>query len=187
MAVTSAAADKIFAALYEHTMIKQMWELILQLMRIAKYSAWSHACDGASSNDRLLAYIFEQAQTAGSELFIDGVLLAACPCGNHRQHLVNLSILNVCGATLLNDVYAASAFLNSNGHFMRLLLAVDRVVQDKLDIFEDDDAEAVPGAEEYAERICDLLQWYCNFEDALSGRRRAKAAAKAMWKLETPN
>ena len=85
------------------------------------YNQRSVKVDGASGNDKLHYYHVQEELPCC-------VLTGKVWCGNHAEHLVTLSCIGLFGIDLLNNLYGTSNFLGINGHWLRMLQAVEGLV-----------------------------------------------------------
>ncbi len=61
-------------------------------------------------------------------------------CDSHQQHLITVGAVGLFGVDVSNDTYAATLFLQRDGHFRRLLQAVDNVLESVRAIYGEDPA-----------------------------------------------
>ena len=123
----SSSSDNIAAALWNHPLLAKMQENVDQLHKLAVWSSRVNECDGASGNDKL-HYSTTSTQSCRS---ISSCNYEMSVCSNHSQHLVQLGTLTLFGGLdLVNNLFAASLFLSGQGHFRRLLHAVQATVGD---------------------------------------------------------
>ena len=59
----------------------------------------------------------------------DGTLTLKLRCGNHSEHLITISIIQIFGLDYLANLFATTKFFNVNGHFLRLLQSPARFVE----------------------------------------------------------
>jgi hypothetical protein len=69
-----------------------------------------------------------RAMTGFGSLFRSPGWVDIVLCQNHQQHLVCVAALSIFSLSIVNNLYSASLFLQADGHFRRLLYAVDIVV-----------------------------------------------------------
>ena len=107
-----------------------------RILELAKNSLFLVECDGASGNDRLFAHLSNDDRYK-----IKDTLYECHLCANHQQHLASVAVVTCMDMDMINNLFACSLFLRNDGHWRRLLLAVEKYVQDRLVVTY----EAVPG------------------------------------------
>ena len=123
--LVDTSAESLAAALWGHPLLKQLQAGIDELHSLAEVSCHTSECDGASGNDRLHWAVSDADKW---DKVLPGSLYEVLLCGNHGQHLAQISTIGLMDPEFMTEVFTASVFLKSDGHFRRLLHAVRAVI-----------------------------------------------------------
>lgn len=122
--LVDTSVESIAAALWGHPLLKQLQAGVDELHSLADVSSHTNECDGASGNDRLHWAVTDPEKW---DKVLADCLYEVLLCGNHGQHLAQISSIGLVDPELLAEVFTASVFLKADGHFRRLLHAVRAV------------------------------------------------------------
>ena len=125
----SPNAENLYAGTYKHPALKETHELLTCLIAQGKMTCLLHECDGATGNDRLMAYVSKCPR-----IVPQGCVTEFHWCGNHNHHLISTAVVTSTKANLVATVYKSSMFLSQNNHFLRLQRAVSTTVAKKIKV-----------------------------------------------------
>ena len=123
--LSSVAAPYLYSALFTHDdFIDRLSEFARELCGRAQFSFLALGCDGAASNDKLVAYLAESVydDTRRKELGGFGCISATL-CGNHRVNLVEAASFLYIDERLHGDLFCTTVFFGASGMFLRFCLA----------------------------------------------------------------
>ena len=170
--LTSNAASNLLAAMQSHPAIIDHVKACEGIRRTAAWQLHSSECDGAAGNDKLHAYM------SNSDLADSQCLYEIQLCGNHQQHLITISAINLMDVKLCGDMLAGSIFLAGYGHWHRMVVCTPKIVSERLVVRYD--VPVQPGWRSFAEQLCTFLIRNMktdldNTEDDVAKSRRGQA------------
>ena len=125
----------ISSGLRSHPMNKQIMSIVEELLECSRLRFVLHEADAHLANEKLHYHQYHQhKQRAEGQrpIFAEWV-----KCGNHQVHLVMCDAVEQCpkaadsGGRLLQNLFCASLWLRMGGHFLRLLVSVQQLVQEE--------------------------------------------------------
>ncbi|CAE7247237.1 unnamed protein product [Symbiodinium sp. CCMP2592] len=137
VSLLATGAEHQYYALSYHPAYKCLNGLLGLLRQQAEENMDLSETDGASSNNRLIAHLIQQAKTTHLGRGSSGsaghpLLLAHCRCMNHAVQLNSAAILGTVSATLLNRVYGMTIFIRNLGYWLRIRQAIRNWVGENL-------------------------------------------------------
>ena len=105
--IPTLSADHLHGALWQHPTIKPIVNEIVKGQSYADVSVGLDIVDGALGNDRLH---YHAASTILEPQVTSEILL----CGNHSDHHIDVSTINLFGVDMLNTTFAATQFCGTN-------------------------------------------------------------------------
>jgi hypothetical protein len=156
---TSAAA--IYDGLYDLPATIPFKDFEASLIDVAKFSFVHFDRDGASSNDLVVGARFQELP---NHVFVTDHI-----CGNHRNNLIESTIIATHFAKLVSKMYSASLLLRTGGYFLRLIHAVGAAVEENHEIRLG--ASPPVTAAEYGKELMDYH--IRNYKRVMKGRRRS--------------
>ena len=137
VSLLATGAEHQYYALSYHPAYKCLNGLLGLLRQQAEENMDLAETDGASSNNRLIAHLIQQAKTTclgrgSSGSAAHPLMLAHCRCMNHAVQLNSAGILGTVSATLLNRVYGMTIFIRNLGYWLRIRQAIRTWVGENL-------------------------------------------------------
>ena len=154
----STGAAHQFYALNFHPSFRCVNRLIKVLQDRAEESFDLLEADGASSNEKLLAHMYQLARQ-------DGKLMSHARCMSHATQLVNVALLASVDAEAMNRLYGLTVFLRNLGYWGRLQQALRQWVSQTL-VFKQEaiSKSAMPEASPHVREFMNYLQFWKDLE-----------------------
>lgn len=125
----STGAEHIYYGLRNHPCIAGINDLLRILGRHCQHRVSITECDGASSNSRLMAHLYQKNKAEEEQ---HRSLLVHVRCQNHATQLINVSLVAAVGENILNRLYGFTIFVRNLGFWMRLRQALREWVSENL-------------------------------------------------------
>lgn len=159
------SAEDIFAALTRHPAVRSLASKLEALLALAEHPVDLSEFDGFSANDRLHAH-----RSNDPRYKQDGVIYEAGLCHNHSEHLSTIVQISSMGLNLITDAFCSALFLGSQGHWRRMLHAVQPAVTKHLRVLFTPRPRQAEGYGEAFKNI--LMQYARTHDDRRSGNTR---------------
>ncbi|CAE7837487.1 unnamed protein product [Symbiodinium sp. CCMP2592] len=177
----SSGAAHQFYALHFHPCFKCVNDLLKVLQRHAIESFDILEADGASSNERLLAHLYQLARQ-------DARLMSHSRCMSHATQLVNVAVLAGTEIEVMNRLYGLTVFLRNLGYWGRLHQALRKWVAESLVFKQDCLSESdMPGPDPHLQEFLMYLEFWKDLESESSDRDAKAFKVKTARVLELFN
>ena len=137
----SNRAEQMFYGLWSAKVVQSLTKVFEHGLRRAEVAAILHTDrDACASNDRLVAHrhvsLAERTETGGV------VLASDLQCCNHQNQLIETAVCDLFGLDLIGSVYRAALLFRMGSYWLRILQAVEPVIDKHLEIVVRNDGEA---------------------------------------------
>ena len=133
VALLSSRAEVVLQGLWGCVSVKALTDVFEEGLRRAAIAVVLHTDrDACAANDRVIANKHKMLPIATQA---GGVVLASdLPCSNHQNQLVDVAVCNLFGMDLIGSVYRSALLFRMGSYWLRILQAVDVVVDSSLQI-----------------------------------------------------